>query len=197
MFELPTTVTVNNREYAIRRSGDFRIVLDCFEVLNDLELSKDERLIIALYIFYDEFEEIGDILKIEEPVLLELVNEMFSFISCGAENNASKVNYKAIDWKQDEQLICSAINKVAGLEVRAEKYIHWWTFMGYFSAIGESALSNIVSIRTKMVKGKKLEKYEREFVQDNPQYFKWDSRTEEQKEEDELLKKLWNGEEVL
>lgn len=197
MFELPTTVTVNNREYAIRRSGDFRIVLDCFEVLNDLELSKDERLIIALYIFYDEFEEIGDILKIEEPVLLELVNEMFSFISCGAENNASKVNYKAIDWKQDEQLICSAINKVAGLEVRAEKYIHWWTFMGYFSAIGESALSNIVSIRTKMVKGKKLEKYEREFVQDNPQYFKWDSRTEEQKEEDELLKKLWNGEEIL
>lgn len=197
MFELPTTVTVNNREYAIRRSGDFRIVLDCFEVLNDVELSKDERLIIALYIFYDEFEEIGDILKIEEPVLLELVNEMFSFISCGAENNASKVNYKAIDWKQDEQLICSAINKVAGLEVRAEKYIHWWTFMGYFSAIGESALSNIVSIRTKMVKGKKLEKYEREFVHDNPHYFKWDSRTEEQKEEDELLKKLWNGEEVL
>lgn len=197
MFELPTTVTVNNQEYAIRRSGDFRIVLDCFEVLNDYSLTQTERLLVSAFIFYEDFTEFDDILKVGEPNLVALINAMFDFISCGADNNTSRTQYKAIDWHQDEQLICSAINKVAGTEVRALPYLHWWTFMGYFSAIGESALSTIVSIRTKMVKGKKLEKYEREFVQDNPQHFKWDSRTEEQKEEDELIKKLWSGEEVL
>ena len=197
MFDLPTTLTINDKNYAIRRSGDFRIVLDCFEVLNDLEFTQSERLLIATYIFYEDFNDFDDILKLKEEELVELINAMFDFISCGADNNTSKTNYKAIDWKQDEQLICSAINKVAGTEVRALPYVHWWTFMGYFSAIGESALSTIVSIRTKMCKGKKLEKYEREFVHDNPQYFKWDSRTEEQKEEDELIKRLWTGEEVL
>jgi len=196
MFDLPKVLTVNNREYAIRRSGDFRIVLDCFEVLNDTELSQSERILVAIYIFYEDFAEFDDILKVKEDELINLVEAMFDFISCGADNNASKTNYKALDWKQDEQLICSAINKVAGTEVRALPYLHWWTFMGYFSAIGESALSTIVSIRTKMVKGKKLEKYENEFVRDNPQYFNWDSRTEEQKEEDEWIRKIWTGEEV-
>lgn len=64
--------------------------------------------------------------------------------------------------------------------------------MGYFNAVGESALSTVVSIRSKIAKGKKLEKYEQEFRKENPQYFTWDMRTLKQKEEDELLNQLWN-----
>jgi hypothetical protein len=66
--------------------------------------------------------------------------------------------------------------------------------MGYFSAIGESPLSTVVGIRSKIAKGKKLEKYEQEFRHDNPQYFVWDSRTLQQREEDALLNELWNKE---
>jgi hypothetical protein len=66
--------------------------------------------------------------------------------------------------------------------------------MAYFNAVGESALATVVGIRDKIAKGKKLEKYERQFRQDNPQYFTWDMRTLKQKEDDELLNQLWHKE---
>ena len=66
--------------------------------------------------------------------------------------------------------------------------------MGYFNAIGESALATVVGIRSKKKKKKKLEKYEMQFRRDNPQYFTWDMRTLKQKEDDELLNQLWNKE---
>ena len=192
-YKLPTTIIVNDREYAIRNNGDFRIVLDCFEALNDLELSDLEKYVSALYIFFTDFDDIEDILRLKESELTELINKMFDFFKCGEADIVANTNYKTIDWNNDAQLICSAVNKVAGTEIRALPYLHWWTFLGYFSAIGESPLATVVSIRTKIVKGKKLEKYEREFQKDNPQYFLWDARTQQQKEEDELIKQLWNN----
>lgn len=192
-YTLPTSIIVNDKKYAIRNNGDFRIVLDCFEALNDIELSDTEKYVSALYIFYEDFTEVEDILKLPETDLTDLVNQMFDFFKCGEADVVANTNYKTIDWSADSQLICSAVNKVAGTEIRMLPYLHWWTFLGYFSAIGESPLATVVGIRTKIVKGKKLEKYEREFQRDNPQYFTWDARTQEQKEEDELIKKLWNN----
>ena len=65
--------------------------------------------------------------------------------------------------------------------------MHWWTFISYYMGIGEGGLATVVSIRDKIIKGKKLEKYEKEFKQHNPQYFKWREavKTEEEKENDE------------
>ena len=98
-----------------------------------------------------------------------------------------------MDWKQDSQLICSAINKVANMEVRNVEYMHWWTFMGYYMAIGECPYSTILSIRDKIISGKKLEKHEKEFKQKNPRYFTWNSKTTEQQEADAWLKEVWNS----
>ena len=194
MYELPTTVTVNDKTYTIREKGDFRMVLSCFQLLNDVEMSEQERIFALLLVFYEEFNDFEDILEVPEDDLKSLVNEAFSFFNCGREHAPGETNYKTIDWEQDSQLISSAVNKVAGKEIRAETYLHWWTFMGYFNAVGESALATVVGIRTKIAKGKKLEKYEQEFRRDNPQYFNWDMRTLRQKEDDELLSQLWNKE---
>lgn len=192
MYELPTTVTINDTIYTIRERGDYRMVLDCFQVLNDVELSDDERIFACLIIFYEDFNDLESVLSLDEDTLKSLVDNAFLFFNCGQAEHAGKTNYKTIDWETDSQLISSAINKVAGKEVRAETYLHWWTFMGYFNAIGEGALSTVVGIRSKIAKGKKLEKYELEFKRDNPQYFSWDMRTLKQKEDDELLNQLWN-----
>ena len=194
MYELPTTVTVNDTIYAIRNNGDYRMVLECFMVLNDIELSENERILTFLLIFYEDFNEIEDVLSLDPDTQKALIDNAFLFFNCGQEHASGETHYKTIDWEQDSQLISSAINKVAGKEVRAELYLHWWTFMGYFNAIGEGALSTVVSIRSKILKGKKLEKYEQEFKHDNPQYFNWDRRTLQQKEDDELLYQLWNKE---
>ena len=64
MYTLPTSVIVNEKEYAIRNNGDFRSVLDCFEVLNDIELDENERCLVSLIVFYEEFSDIDDIIKV-------------------------------------------------------------------------------------------------------------------------------------
>ena len=190
MYEIPTTITVGSTEYQIRNKGDYRMVLDCFSALQDASLNSNERLFCSLIIFYEDINCIADINKFED--LEEAATKMFDFFNCGrSQSIGKKMNHKLIDWEQDSQIICSAINKVANKEVRAEPYIHWWTFMGYYSAVGESLLSTIVSIRDKIVRGKKLEKHERTFRQENPEYFVWNTNNIDD-EAEELFNELWN-----
>ena len=192
MYEIPTKIIIEGTEFQIRNGGDYRMVLDCFNALQDAELSKQERLFASLIIFYQDINSLEDISKF--PDLSEAVSKMYEFFNCGQMQSVGKnVNYKLIDWEQDSQLICSAVNAVANKEVRAEKYIHWWTFMGYYSAIGESLLSTIIRIRDKLIKGEKLEKYERKFQMNNPEYFVWNAKGVEDNEADELVKQLWNS----
>lgn len=190
MYSIPTSVDIDGKEYKIRNNGDYRMVLDCFSALNDTELNTEERLFASLVIFYEDMDEYS-----MESLNLEVaVNKMFDFFNCGSiDQNAKKVPYKLLDWDKDSQLICSAVNKVANTEIRLVPYMHWWTFMGYYSAVGECLLSTILTIRDKIMKGKKLEKYEREFRRDNPQYFVWNSKTLEQEEADKLIAEMWNS----
>lgn len=191
MYSIPTSVTVDGKEYKIRNDGDFRTILDCFSALSDVDLTANERLMAALIIFYNDFESIYDLEN--ESHLEELVSEMYKFFNCNSEISGTKSPYKLIDWEMDSQLICSAINKVANMEIRAQKYIHWWTFMGYYTAIGDSPISTIINIRDKIVRGKKLEKHEREYRQNNPQFFMWNKQTVEDKEAEKLVRELWNS----
>lgn len=89
-------------------------------------------------------------------------------------------------------MIFSAVNKVAGQETRALDYMHWWTFLGYFSEIGEGMLSQVLSIRAKKAKGKKLEKWEKEFYNERREIIdiRQSYSAEEQAEIDRLNKLL-------
>lgn len=192
MYELPTSVKVNNQEYAIREQGDFRMVLDCFTALNDFELDKEERIVSSLIIFYKDFKTIEDVANCD--CLEQLAKEMMKFFNCGQDDTSSRSNFRLVDWEKDSNLICSAVNKVAGKEVRAEKYIHWWTFIGYYMSIGQSPLSTIVSIRSKIARQEKLEKYEKRFKYENPQYFNMNYKSLEEQELDAEMMKMWNSE---
>ena len=74
---------------------------------------------------------------------------------------------EVLDWQQDLPLIVADVNKAAGCEIRALPFVHWWTFLAWFGAIGEGQLSAVVAIRDKLRRGKKLEGWEREFYQRN------------------------------
>lgn len=194
MYEVPTTIQVGEQSFTIRNRGDYRVVLDCFSCLSDYELDEQERLYACLIIFYEDFEELEDVICLGKDTIQSLVEQMYSFFNCNEQNSGVKTNFKAIDWDGDSQLICSAVNKVAHQEIRTAEYIHWWTFMGYYMEVGESVLATVVSIRSKIMKGKKLEKHEREFRRSNPQYFAWDSRTGEQMDGDAWVASVWNKE---
>ena len=127
----------------------------------------------------------------DEDLVKQLVEKMFWFFNCGQEES-KRSSPRLINWDKDEQLVCSAVNKVASKEIRAEKYIHWWTFMGYYLAVGDSALSTVVSIRYKITHNEKLEKHERKFREENPQYFNWDNKTAQQHEAEDWVLQMWN-----
>lgn len=191
MYELPTSINLNGHDFKIRNKGDFRVVLDCFSVLNDTTLTNQERLLAVLIIFFDGMNEITDLNKLGD--LNEASKEVEKFFNCGQDKVGLQTKYKLIDWDKDSLLISSAVNNVAKTEVRSLPYCHWWTFMGYYLAIGECPLSNIVNIRYKIATGKKLEKHEQKFRADNPQYFTMDYRsTEDQELEKWFLEEVWN-----
>lgn len=191
MYSLQTSIEIGQASFKIRNKGDFRMVLDCFEVMNDDELSMQEKLFVSLIIFYEDFNSFDDISN-HMDILEELQKSMMNFINNGDENTKSNTqDRKVLDWKKDSNLICSAINNIAKTEIRALDYLHWWTFLGYYTAIGECLLSTVVSIRYKLAKGEKLEKYEKKFKQNNPEYFNIDMRSAEEKAADEYFRKLW------
>ena len=191
MYEIPTTIVIDDKEFPIRCKGDFRMILDCFSCLNDFELTDQERVFGALIIFYEDFNDIEDFFSLDRELINQLVEKMYSFMEC-EENPMHPMPYKTLDWDNDSQIICSAVNKVAHTEVRSIEYLHWWTFIGYFSEVGESVLSTVVTIRNKIKQNKQLEKYEKEFKARNPHYFIWDSRTLEDKQDEEDILSLWN-----
>lgn len=153
---LPMSVDVEGVAHKIRT--DYRDILTIFEAFTDNELTDHEKWSVAVTIFYEQI-----------PSNLEEAIKQFTwFINRGGEekqeNRPSKPLY---DWEQDEQMIFQAVNKVAGKEVRELEYMHWWTFLGLFSEIGESLFLNVVNIRNKKNKGNNLEKHEREFYRAN------------------------------
>lgn len=167
------------------------MVLDCFAALEDEALTKEERLVASLIIFYGDLNGLEDIDKL--PDIKEAVEKMYAFFNCGEQNFDKSKSYKLIDWEKDSQIVCSAVNKVAGKEIRLESYLHWWTFMGYYLSVDESLLSTVVSIRYKIMAHKKLEKHEKEFKRDNPQYFVWNNKSVNDKEAEALIMEMWNS----
>ena len=163
---LPESLNVGGREYAIR--SDFRNVLQVREAFSDPDLDNAEKWIVAIFLLFEDFSCADDVEKAVEDGfdVKEAAEGIKWFIEAGSEENNS-CELPTYDWAKDEQMIFSAVNKVANRETRAEEYMHWWTFIGYFNEIDEGIFSFIVGIRDKLNKGKKLEKHEMEFLRKN------------------------------
>jgi hypothetical protein len=182
---LPETLTVNGVDYPIRT--DYRNVLQVFEAFQDPELEPQEKWIVAIYLLFEEFSCADDVMESAQNGfdLEEAMKQISWFISAG-QPEKQVLEQPTYNWTQDEQMIFSAVNKVAGRETRELEYLHWWTFLGYFNEVGEGTFSFIVGIRNKLNKGKKLEKHEKEYLSHNKELvlMKKPLTKEEQEQED-------------
>lgn len=188
-WDYPQSVIVNGHEYEIRT--DFRVILDLLTALADPEMQEESPEIkgyiqfqIMLQIMFPNYE------SIPQEDIKEAIKAAADFIDMGlAKEESSRKAPRLMDWEQDAPLIIPAVNRVLGKEIRAEKYIHWWTFLSAYMEIGDCSFSNILHIRTKKAKGKKLEKWEQEYIRDNKNtvLLKEKISDEEQAERDELL----------
>lgn len=157
--KLPTSLQIGNEQCKIRT--DYRDILLIMQACEDDELTKFEKSICVLKILY-----------INPPNLdfSEAYEKALWFISGGKEDELETnpiQKPRLYSWEQDEQMIFSAINKIAGKEIRSVEYMHWWTFLGLFNEIGEGVFSSVLNIRSKKIHHKKLEKYEQEFYKEN------------------------------
>ena len=190
---LTETLTVGGREYPIRT--DYRDVLQVLEAFSDEELEHIEKWIVAVYLLFEDFSCADDVLEAVEDGfdLGEAVEQISWFLSVGKPEEKDR-DAPLYDWKQDEQMIFAAVNKVAGREVREADYMHWWTLSGYVNGVDKDDFwTFVISIRDKLNKKKKLEKNEREFLNKNRELVILEKRkTREEQELEMRYKALLN-----
>ena len=155
LWRLPQSAVIGGKEYKIKT--DFREVLYIIKNLADPDVPDWIRWHIAVGSFFED--------EIPTEHVREAMDFLAGFISYSEVE--AKPGPVLMDWDQDAKAIVADVNKVAGAEVRSVPYMHWWTFLSYFHAIGEGQFSSIISIRTKLKKGKTLEKWEKEFYHEN------------------------------
>ncbi|MDD6319606.1 MAG: Gp15 family bacteriophage protein [Oscillospiraceae bacterium] len=153
---LPSCLTVEGKSYGIH--ADYRDVLDVIQCLNGKDEPEFIRWYVALSLFYKE----------EVPVCHRsaAMNAMADFIACGQPQSCAP-GPKLLDWQRDAAVIVADVNRVAGQEVRALPFLHWWTFIAYFNAIGEGQLSTLLRVRGKLRRGRKLEPWEMDYYREN------------------------------
>lgn len=157
--ELPKALEIGGKLYGI--NSDFRVMLNIYAAFADPELTDQEKCQVCMLNLYCEPQ------TLPRELMQEAAEKAYWFAGGGNIRTDSARKAKIIDWEQDEQLIFPAINKAAGYETRAVPYLHWWSFLGLFGEIGEGLFSQVLHLRDKKLKGKKLEKWEQEFVREN------------------------------
>ena len=178
------SVEINGTEYAIRNKCDYRVVLDVIGALNDEELEMEYRIECALFIFYEDLTGLKDIQT--------AITEMMKIINLGEEiTEEDQHKPQLMDWEHDFTQLAPPVSRVLGYSVRdAKNFTHWWDFIGAYMEIGsECTFSNIVSIRDKRLKGKKMEKWEQEFYRENRKLI--DLPRKLTAEEEEFLNSDW------
>lgn len=157
--ELPTSLTVGEEEWDIRT--DFRDILKILLSFGDPNMEDPEKILICLQILYESFDEMSP------DDYEEAFKQALIFIDCEMpEGNTGKHSARTMDWEQDGNIIIPAINKVAGYEVRSTKYLHWWSFVGYFMEIStDGVFGTVLRLRQKKRPGSKasLDTHEKEF----------------------------------
>lgn len=167
-YDLPTSMEIGGTEYEIRT--DYRAVIDIMAALSDPDLTDQERAQAVLSIFYFS----PDWTQIPPEYMREAIEKILWFINCG-EQKSGKKKPPLMSWEQDFPYIAAPVNKIIGTDIRGIQYdpktnkggLHFWTFISAYYEIGDCLFAQIVNIRSKKAKGKKLDKSEQQFYREN------------------------------
>ena len=155
-WQLPRQVSFGEKAYPFH--GDFRDILEIIAYLDDPALPEFIRWQIALRLFY------------REPIPGEHQNQAMEYLArflTGGVEETGRPGPKRLDWQQDADLIVADVNRVAGQEIRALPFVHWWTFLSWFHGIGDGQVATLVRLREALAKGRKLEDWEKEYYRLN------------------------------
>ena len=159
---LPKSLTINGTTYEIRT--DFRDIIRILLAFADKDLEPREKAYVLMAQVYP------GLASIPKEDYEEAYMQALAFVSCESAEQLKRDKKKhpqVIDWEKDEMLLFPAVNHIAGFEVRSVEYLHWWTFLAAYMEVGDCLFAQVVSIRNKKARGKKLEKYEQQFYREH------------------------------
>ena len=156
--KLPQTVNIDAQEIEV--NSDFRVFILFEQILQDCELSKEDKIKKCLSLFYNE----------KPGNLVEAIEQMFNFYSMSFMNDfhsakkgkGSKKNKKLYDWDFDQAYIYAAFLSQYRIDLQEVAYLHWWKFRFLFMGLDEeNKISKIIGYRdmdTSKIKDKEEKK---------------------------------------
>lgn len=167
----------------IKINTDFRISI-LFELLmQDNTVSKKEKILQSLQLYYPDLDKIKDFDK--------AIQDMLWFYRCGKEladskeNNNVERNKQIYSYEFDDDKIYSAFMEQYNIDLQDIKYLHWWKFKALFNALSENTqFVKIMGYRAMNVNEIKDKKMKKQYRKLQKMYALPDMRTEEEKEYD-------------
>jgi hypothetical protein len=167
----------------IKINTDFRISI-LFELLmQDNTVSKKEKILQSLQLYYPDLDKIKDFDK--------AIQDMLWFYRCGKEladskeNNIVERNKQIYSYEFDDDKIYSAFMEQYNIDLQDIKYLHWWKFKALFNALSENTqFVKIMGYRAMNVNEIKDKKMKKQYRKLQKMYALPDMRTEEEKEYD-------------
>ena len=167
----------------IKINTDFRISI-LFELLmQDNTVSKKEKILQSLQLYYPDLDKIKDFDK--------AIQDMLWFYRWGKEladskeNNIVERNKQIYSYEFDDDKIYSAFMEQYNIDLQDIKYLHWWKFKALFNALSENTqFVKIMGYRAMNVNEIKDKKMKKQYRKLQKMYALPDMRTEEEKEYD-------------
>ena len=167
----------------IKINTDFRISI-LFELLmQDNTVSKKEKILQSLQLYYPDLDKIKDFDK--------AIQDMLWFYRCGKEladskeNNNVERNKQIYSYEFDDDKIYSAFMEQYNIDLQDIDYLHWWKFKALFNALSEKTqFVKIMGYRAMNVNEIKDKKMKKQYRKLQKMYALPDMRTEEEKEYD-------------
>lgn len=140
---LPTFVEIDNKKYEI--NSDFRTSILFELMMEDRELSDEEKIYITLELYYKEVPK----------NIKEAIEKVLWFYKAGKEDNHSSNisktrkrslgnNKKVYSFEYDADYIFSAFFSQYNIDLQDIDYLHWWKFKSMFKSLKDD--NDIVKI---------------------------------------------------
>jgi hypothetical protein len=154
--ELPETLTVAGKEYAIR--SDFRTALRVLLAFEDNGLTMLEKQMVLI-----------DNLFVETPAdIAEAGRAAIAYLDGGGddgEEESMEGGLRLYSFSKDANIIYAAFQQTHGIDLQKAQ-LHWWQFLALFMDMGaDTTFCNLIGLR-KRVKTGKASKEEKQMAQD-------------------------------
>lgn len=188
--ELPTSVFIDGVSYEI--NTDYRIAIMFETMMFDSELSDEEKLEKALYLFYEN--------NVPEDISAA-VDKIMWFYECGkaqegGRKRKSRAEHKRVyDYDYDDAYIYAAFLQQYGVDLQDEQ-LHWWKFKAMFRSLrDDTEFVKIMGYRSIKISGN-MTKSQREFYTEMKRIHALPAPRNEVDKTKEIEKALLNGGDV-